>query len=84
MSLYLYKTNSLLQLELIAFLSAVSEEMPEVEQANFFAQTARLKNLGEKFFALCKIGCHSPTLRQKYFPPESSRNHSYVVEGGGS
>jgi len=43
-----YKTNSLLQLELIVLLSAPSEETPEVEQASSFPQTAMLKNRGEE------------------------------------
>ena len=43
-----YKANSLLQLELIAFLLMISEEMPEVEQASSFPQTAMLKNQGEE------------------------------------
>lgn len=46
--LHTYKANSLLELDLIAFLWVISEEMAQLEQARSFPQPAMLKNKGEE------------------------------------
>lgn len=84
---HIYKSNSFLQLELIAFLLAVSEEMPEMEPASFFPHTAILKHWEEEaapYLFVFGKGCHSPTPRHKYLQLETSRDHSYMEGGLGS
>lgn len=84
---HIYKSNSFLQLELIAFLLAVSEEMPEMEPASFFPHTAILKHWEEEaapYLFVFSKGCHSPTPRHKYLQLETSRDHSYMEGGLGS
>lgn len=83
---HIHKTNSFLQLELIAFFLAVTEDMPEMGPASFFPPTI-LKHWEEEaapYLFVFSKGCHSPIPRHKYLQLETSRNHSYIEGGLGS